>query len=101
MSDVHERLRRLLFVVPYVARHRGVTVDALAKQLGVSREELLRARQTARLLVRACRPRHLERAEGFAPDVVDRALALHEGAVPGHVRGALSRHPLLLESPRR
>ncbi len=42
MSDVHERLRRLLFVVPYVARHRGVTVDALAKQLGVSREELLR-----------------------------------------------------------
>src|SRR5262249_20789500 len=26
MSDVHERLRRLLFVVPYVARHRGVTV---------------------------------------------------------------------------
>ena len=42
MSDVHERLRRLLFVVPYVARHRGVTVDALAKELGVSREELLR-----------------------------------------------------------
>jgi proteasome accessory factor C len=42
VSDVHERLRRLLFVVPYVARHRGVTVDALAKQLGVSREELLR-----------------------------------------------------------
>lgn len=42
MSDVHERLRRLLFVVPYVARHRGVTVDALARQLGVSREELLR-----------------------------------------------------------
>ena len=42
MSDVHERLRRLLFVVPYAARHRGVTVDALAKQLGVSREELLR-----------------------------------------------------------
>jgi proteasome accessory factor C len=42
VSDVHERLRRLLFVVPYVARHRGVTVDALARQLGVSREELLR-----------------------------------------------------------
>jgi len=42
VSDVHERLRRLLFVVPYVARHRGVTVQALARQLGVSREELLR-----------------------------------------------------------
>jgi proteasome accessory factor C len=42
VSDVHERLRRLLFVVPYVARHKGVTVDALAKQLGISREELLR-----------------------------------------------------------
>jgi proteasome accessory factor C len=42
VSDVHERLRRLLFVVPYVARHKGVTVDALARQLGISREELLR-----------------------------------------------------------
>jgi proteasome accessory factor C len=42
MSDVHERLRRLLFVVPYVARHRGVTVEALSRQLGISREELLR-----------------------------------------------------------
>ena len=37
MSDVHERLRRLLFVVPYVARHRGVTVEALSRQLGISR----------------------------------------------------------------
>ena len=42
MSDVHERLRRLLFVVPYAARHRGVTVEALSRQLGISREELLR-----------------------------------------------------------
>ena len=42
MSDVHERLRRLLLVVPYVSRNPGITVDALARALGLSREELLR-----------------------------------------------------------
>lgn len=41
MGDVHERLRRLLFLVPYVARHPGVQVQALAKALGVSKEALL------------------------------------------------------------
>jgi proteasome accessory factor C len=40
--DVAQRLRRLLFIVPYVAKHpEGVTVDALAKQIGAEREELL------------------------------------------------------------
>lgn len=38
---VHERLRRILFLVPYVSRHPGIRVDALAKELGISREELL------------------------------------------------------------
>jgi proteasome accessory factor C len=42
VSDVHERLRRLLLVVPYVSRNPGITVDALARALGLSREELLR-----------------------------------------------------------
>jgi proteasome accessory factor C len=42
MSDVHERLRRLLFLVPYVSRHPGVTVDALCAALGVQREDLLK-----------------------------------------------------------
>lgn len=42
MSDVHERLRRLLFLVPYVAKHPGITVDALATALDVSKEELLK-----------------------------------------------------------
>lgn len=41
MSNVHERLRRLLFLVPYVSKHPGVTVDALARALNVSREDLL------------------------------------------------------------
>ncbi|HEY5925107.1 MAG TPA: WYL domain-containing protein [Kofleriaceae bacterium] len=42
MRDVAQRLRRLLFIVPYVAKHpEGVTVDALAKQIGAEREELL------------------------------------------------------------
>lgn len=41
MSNVHERLRRLLFLVPYVSKHPGVTVEALAKALNISREDLL------------------------------------------------------------
>ena len=41
MSTVHERLRRLLFLVPYVSKHPGVTVDDLAKALNVKREDLL------------------------------------------------------------
>jgi proteasome accessory factor C len=40
--DVAQRLRRLLFIVPYVAkRSEGVPVDELAKQIGADREELL------------------------------------------------------------
>ncbi len=41
MRDVAQRLRRLLFIVPYVAkRTEGVPVEQLAEQLGVDREEL-------------------------------------------------------------
>ena len=40
--DVAQRLRRLLFIVPYVAKHReGVPVDQLAKLIGGDRDELL------------------------------------------------------------
>lgn len=41
MSDPRERLRRLLLIVPYAARHPGVTVSELARRLGVDRAELL------------------------------------------------------------
>lgn len=42
MRDVSQRLRRLLYLVPYVARRaEGVEVDALAAQLDVDREQLL------------------------------------------------------------
>lgn len=42
MRDVSQRLRRLLYIVPYVAKHpEGVDVDALAKMLGAEREEML------------------------------------------------------------
>ncbi len=42
MRDVAQRLRRLLFIVPYVAKHpEGVLVETLAKQIGAEREELL------------------------------------------------------------
>lgn len=39
--DIHGRLRRLLFLVPYVAKNPGLPVDEVAKALGVSREALL------------------------------------------------------------
>lgn len=42
MRDVAQKLRRLLYIVPYVAKHpNGVAVDKLAKMLGADREELL------------------------------------------------------------
>ena len=42
MRDVGQKLRRLLFIVPYVAKHaEGVPVEKLAKMLGADRDELL------------------------------------------------------------
>jgi len=42
MRDVAQKLRRLLFIVPYVAKHPdGVSVDQLAKLLNADRDELL------------------------------------------------------------
>ena len=42
MRDVSQKLRRLLFIVPYVAKHEGgVPVDKLAKLLDADRDELL------------------------------------------------------------
>src|SRR5713101_3312242 len=42
MSDVHERLRRLLFLVPYVSKHPGVSVEELAKALSLPTDSLLK-----------------------------------------------------------
>ncbi len=39
--SVHERLRRLLFLVPFVSSRPGITVEELARALNVSREHLL------------------------------------------------------------
>ena len=42
MRDVSQKLRRLLYIVPYVAKHpEGVDVDVLAKMLDVPRDELI------------------------------------------------------------
>jgi proteasome accessory factor C len=42
MRDVSQRLRRLLYIVPYVAKHpEGVPVDQLAKMLNAERDELV------------------------------------------------------------
>lgn len=38
---VHERLRRLLYLVPFVAKNPGLTVEAVARELGITREALL------------------------------------------------------------
>jgi proteasome accessory factor C len=40
MSDLHQRLRTLLFLVPYVYRNRGVSLDELASRLGVEERQL-------------------------------------------------------------
>ena len=40
-QDIHGRLRRLLFLVPYVARNPGLPVDEVAKAMGVTRDALL------------------------------------------------------------
>lgn len=39
--SAHERLRRLLFLVPFVSSRPGITVEELARALNVSREHLL------------------------------------------------------------
>jgi proteasome accessory factor C len=42
MRDVSQKLRRLLYIVPYVAKHpEGVAVEQLAKMLGTERDDLL------------------------------------------------------------
>jgi proteasome accessory factor C len=42
MRDVGQKLRRLLYIVPYVAKHpEGVPVDQLARMLDTPRDELL------------------------------------------------------------
>ena len=42
MRDVAQKLRRLLFLVPYVAKHHnGVAVEDLQQVIDISREQLL------------------------------------------------------------
>jgi proteasome accessory factor C len=42
VGDLSARLRRLLFVVPYVARAKdGIKLDVLQRELGIDREELM------------------------------------------------------------
>ena len=40
-NDPHERLRRVLFLVPYAVRHPGIPVKDLARKCGVTEKELL------------------------------------------------------------
>jgi proteasome accessory factor C len=42
MRDVSQKLRRLFYIVPYVAKHpEGVAVEQLARMLGTERDDLL------------------------------------------------------------
>ena len=40
-SDPRERLRRVLFLVPYAVRHPGIPVKDLARRCGCTEKELL------------------------------------------------------------
>lgn len=40
-SQAYERLRRLLFLVPFISKHPGLKVEEVAKAVGVSKDELL------------------------------------------------------------
>jgi proteasome accessory factor C len=40
-TQAYERLRRLLFLVPFVSKNPGLTVEEVAKAVGVSKDELL------------------------------------------------------------
>jgi proteasome accessory factor C len=40
-TDPHERLRRVLFLVPYAVRHPGIPVKDLARKCGIGEKELL------------------------------------------------------------
>ncbi|MDX2010015.1 MAG: WYL domain-containing protein [Myxococcaceae bacterium] len=51
-TEHHERLRRLLFLVPWVSRHPGRPVDEVAQALGVTRAELLEALEQLTLVGR-------------------------------------------------
>ena len=42
MSDLHARLRTLLFLVPFVYRNRGVPMVELAERLGLSEKQLFK-----------------------------------------------------------
>jgi proteasome accessory factor C len=41
-KDLHQRLKTLLFLVPYVVRHRGVPISDLAGRLAMSEQELIK-----------------------------------------------------------
>jgi predicted DNA-binding transcriptional regulator YafY len=41
-KDLHQRLKTLLFLVPYVVRHRGVLLSDLAGRLAMSEQELIK-----------------------------------------------------------
>jgi proteasome accessory factor C len=40
MTDLHQRLRTMLFLVPYVVHHQGVELGKLASRLGLTEAEL-------------------------------------------------------------
>lgn len=84
---VHERLRRLLFLVPYVAKNPGLPVEEVAKALGITKESLL---EELELLTMVGRP-------PFQPDdYID--IYVDEGKVYVDLHQRLSRPPRLTAS---
>ena len=83
-TQAYERLRKLLFLVPFVSKHPGRTVDEVATAVGVSKEELL---EELDLLTLVGRP-------PFQPDdFID--VYVEEGRVFVHLDQKLSAPPRL------
>lgn len=87
-KDAHDRLRRVLFLVPYAVKHPGIPVEELARRCGVSETELLEDLDF--LLGVGCPP--------FAPDDFLDIYVDERGCVHVALHQSLTRPPRFTES---
>jgi proteasome accessory factor C len=87
-KDARDRLRRVLFLVPYAVKHPGIPVEELARRCGVSEAELLEDLDF--LLGVGCPP--------FAPDDFLDIYVDEKGCVHVALHQSLTRPPRFTES---